>query len=143
MLLENKLDNKTIKRLREVTQIMIGYDYYIMHDPLHQQRFTEQLNMFSERLDDLILHARRFEPQRIPLEVLDEIAITIGELALVLSDHLAIEHTQALARKVISQAKGLRQGVRSGSLSGEPLAGAVKALIEEVHLIIHDDKRAA
>jgi predicted DNA-binding protein (UPF0251 family) len=122
---------------------MKGYDYYIMHDPLHQQRFTEQLNMFSERLDDLILHARRFAPQHIPLEVLDEIAITIGELALVLSDHLAIEHTQALARKVISQAKGLRQGVRSGALSGEQLAGAVKALIEEVHLIIHEDKRAA
>ena len=99
--------------------------------------------MFSERLDDLILHARRFGPQHIPLEVLDEIAITIGELALVLSDHLAIEHTQALARKVISQAKGLRQGVRSGALSGEQLTGAIKSLIEEVHHIIHEDKRAA
>lgn len=78
-----------------------------------------------------------------PLEVLDEIAITIGELALVLSDHLAIEHTQALAREVISHAKGLRQGVRSGELSGAQLAGAVGALIEELRLIISEDKRAA
>jgi len=114
-----------------------------MHDALHQQRFTQQLNQFSERLDDLLLNARGFEPQQIPLEFLDETAIIVGELTLLLSDHLAVHHTQALAHRVISQAEGLRQGVRSGALSREQLTGAISALSEEVQLIISEDKRAA
>ena len=114
-----------------------------MHEPLHQQRFTRLLNQFSERLDDLLLNARRYDSKRIPLEILDEIAITIGELTLVLSDHLAVHHTQALAHKIISHAEGLRQGVRSGALSKDQLAGAIGGLIEEVQLIILEDKRAA
>jgi predicted DNA-binding protein (UPF0251 family) len=114
-----------------------------MHEPLYQQRFTRLLNQFSERLDDLLLNARQYDPKHIPLEILDEIAITIGELTLVLSDHLAVHHTQALAQKVISHAEGLRQGVRSGALSKDNLAGAIGALIEEVQLIILEDKRAA
>lgn len=114
-----------------------------MHGALHQQRFTQQLNQMSERLNDLLLKARGYEPQHIPLEVLDETAIIVGELTLVLSDHLAVHHTQALAHKVISHAEGLRRGVRSGELSREQLAGAIRALSEEVQLIISEDKRAA
>jgi hypothetical protein len=114
-----------------------------MHEPLYQQRFTRLLNQFSERLDDLLLNARQYDPKQIPLEVLDEIAITIGELTLVLSDHLAVHHTQALAHRAISHAEGLRQGVRSGELSKDQLAGAIGALIAEVQLIILEDKRAA
>ena len=64
----------------------------IMHDALHQQRFTQQLNQFSERHDDLFLNVRGYEPQHIPLEVLDETAIIVGELTLLLSDHLAVHH---------------------------------------------------
>jgi hypothetical protein len=114
-----------------------------MHDPLHQQRFTQKLNQFSVRLDELIFNARSHDPKNIPLEVLDEIAVTVGELTLVLSDHLAVQHTQALAHKVISHAEGLRRGMRCGQLSSEQLVGAVGVLIEEVHLIIYEDKRAA
>jgi hypothetical protein len=109
----------------------------------HQQRFTQLLNQFSEKLDDLLFSARRQDPNQIPLEILDEIAVTIGELTLVLSDHLAIEHTQALAHKIISSANELRQGMRSGQLSSEQLAGAIGALIGEIHQILFEDKRAA
>jgi hypothetical protein len=119
------------------------YDRYIMHDPLHQQRFTQKLNQLSVRLDELIFNARSHDPKNIPLEVVDEIAVTVGELTLVLTDHLAIQHTQALAHKVISHAEGLRRGMRSGDLCGAQLAEAVGALIEEVHLILYEGKRAA
>jgi hypothetical protein len=114
-----------------------------MHAPLHHQRFTQLLNQFSEKLDDLLLNARSYDPKNVPLEILDEIAVTIGELTIVLSDHLAIERTQGLAQNLISSAKELRQGMRTGQLSAEQLAGAIGALIEEVHLMLHEDKRAA
>jgi hypothetical protein len=114
-----------------------------MHAALHHQRFTQLLNQFSEKLDDLLSNARRFDPKSIPLELLDEIAVTIGELTLLLSDHLAIEHTQTLAQKIISRANELRQGMRSGELSSEQLSGAIGALIREIHLILFEDKRAA
>jgi hypothetical protein len=114
-----------------------------MHAARHQQRFTQLLNQFSDKLDELLLNARRHDPNHIPLETLDEIAVTIGELTLVLSDHLAIEHTQALAHKVISRANELRHGMRSGELASEQLTGAIGALINEVHLILFEDKRAA
>ena len=115
----------------------------IMHAALHQQRFTQLLNQFSEKLDDLLLNVRRYDPKHIPLEILDETAVTIGELTLLLSDHLAIQHTQALAHKIISSANELRQGMRSGELSSEQLAGAIGVLIGEIHLILFEDKRAA
>jgi hypothetical protein len=109
----------------------------------HQQRFTQLLNQFSEKLDDLLLNVRRHDPEHIPLEILDEIAVTIGELTLVLSDHLAIEHTQALAHKIISRANALRQGMRSGELTSEQLADTTGALINEIQLILFEEKRAA
>jgi predicted DNA-binding protein (UPF0251 family) len=114
-----------------------------MHDSLHQQRFTHLLNQISERLDELLLNARRFAPLHIPLEIMDEIAITIGELTLVLSDHLAVQHTQALAHKMISHAEKLRRALRSGELSQEQLAEAIGTLTEHLHRIIVEDKRAA
>ena len=115
-----------------------------MHDPFHQHRFTQQLNEFSARLDCLIESARSYGAKGIPLEVLDEIAVTVGELALVLSDHLAVHRqTRAAAHSVISHAEVLRKGMRSGGLSGEQLVEAIGALIEEVHLILQEEKRAA
>jgi predicted DNA-binding protein (UPF0251 family) len=114
-----------------------------MHDSLHQHRFTHLLNQTSVRLDDLLLETRRFEPQLIPLEILDEIAITIGELTLILSDHLAVQHTQVLAHKMISQAEELRRALRSGVLSKEQLAQAIETLTEHLHRMIVQDQRAA
>ncbi|HKC63835.1 MAG TPA: hypothetical protein VKB86_09370 [Pyrinomonadaceae bacterium] len=115
-----------------------------MQDPFCHYRFTQRLNEFSDRLDCLILTARSYCANNIPLEILDEIAVTIGELALVLSDHLALHRqTQDAAHSVISHAEVLRKRMRSGGLSGEPLVEAIGALIEEVHLILQEEKRAA
>jgi len=59
----------------------------------HHHRFTHLLNQTSDRLEDLLLNARRFEPRLIQLVILDEIAIKIGELTLILSDHLSLSST--------------------------------------------------
>ena len=114
-----------------------------MPGAFHHHRFSAQLHQFSQRLDELILHARRFDAQHIPLEILDEMAITIGELTLLLSDHLAVEHTQALAQKMISDAERLRQAMRAGKLSKEQLADAIEVLTQQLYRMIAEDKRAA
>ncbi|MDQ3816826.1 MAG: hypothetical protein M3362_03920 [Acidobacteriota bacterium] len=115
-----------------------------MHDPFHQHRFTQQLDEFSARLDSLIKSARSYGAKNIPLEILDEMAITVGELALVLNDHLVLHHhTQGAAQQLISNAEGMRRKMRSGVLLGEQLVEAIGALIEEVQFILHEEKRAA
>ncbi len=115
-----------------------------MYDPFHQHRFTQRLVEFSARLDSLIESARSYGAKNIPLEVLDEIAVTVGELALVLSDHLVVHHhTQGAAHEAISHAEGMHRKMRSGTLFGEQLVEAIGALIEEVQFILYEEKRAA
>jgi hypothetical protein len=114
-----------------------------MHDTFHQQHFTHLLKKFSERLDELLLEVRHYEPQLLPVELLDEIATTTGELMLVLQDHLSGRNTSELSHRAASHARHLREDVRSRELPNEQLAVAIGALSEEVNLIIREDKRAA
>jgi hypothetical protein len=114
-----------------------------MHDTFHQQHFTHQLKRFSERLDDLLMEVRHYEPQLLPVELLDEIATTTGELMLLLKDHLTGQYTSELSHKAASHARHLREDVRSRELPNEQLAVALCNLSEEVNLIIREDKRAA
>jgi len=114
-----------------------------MHDTFHQQHFTQLLKKFSDRLEDLLLEVRHYEPQLLPVELLDEIATTTGELMLVLKDHLSGPRTSELSDKVASHARHLREDVRSRELPNEQLALAIRNLSEEVSLIIREDKRAA
>ena len=114
-----------------------------MHDTFHQQHFTALLKKFSERLDDLLMEVRHYEPQQLPLELLDEIATTTGELMLLLKDRFAGPHTSALSDQVVSHARHLREEVRSRELPNDRLAIAIHDLSEEVNLIIREDKRAA
>jgi hypothetical protein len=114
-----------------------------MHDTFHQQHFTHLLKRFSDRLDDLLLEVRQYEPQSMPIELLDEVATTTGELMLVLKDHLSGQQTSQLSQQVASHAGHLRADVRSRELPNDQLAIAIRNLSEEVNLIIREDKRAA
>jgi hypothetical protein len=114
-----------------------------MHDTFHQQHFTHLLKQFSGRLEELLLEVRHYEPQLLPVELLDEIATTTGELMLVLKDHLSGPRPSELSDKVASHARHLREDVRSRELPNEQLALAIHNLSEEVSLIIREDKRAA
>ena len=114
-----------------------------MHDTFHQQHFTHLLKKFSERLDELLMEVRHYEPQQLPVELLDEIATTTGELMLLLKDHFAGPHTSALSNQVASHARHLREEVRSRELPNDQIAVAIRDLSEEVNLIIREDKRAA
>jgi hypothetical protein len=114
-----------------------------MHDTFHQQHFTHLLKQFSERLDELLLEVKHYEPQLLPVELLDEIATTTGELMLLLKDHLSGQRPSELSDKVASHARHLREDVRSRELPNEQLALAIRNLSEEVSLIIREDKRAA
>lgn len=114
-----------------------------MHDTFHQQHFTRRLKGFSERLDDLLMEVRHYEPQQLPVELLDEIATTTGELMLVLKDYLTGEHASALSQQAAAHARHLREDVRSRELPNDQLAFAIRKLSEEVDLLIREDKRAA
>jgi predicted DNA-binding protein (UPF0251 family) len=111
-----------------------------MHDPL---RLTHMLEHSSQRLDQLLSDVRRFEPQLVPVELLDEIAATIGELTLVLMDHHTGHHSKEVATRLIAHAQRLRKDLRSRELSKEQIAVAIGALGEEVNRMIRQDKRAA
>lgn len=113
-----------------------------MHHP-RQQQFFHSLEEFSRRLDQLLTELRRYEPRLIPIELLDELAGTVGELTVALSDHLAAPHSRDLLRSVISHARDLRHDVRSQELPRERIAVAVGALGEEIERMIREDKRAA
>lgn len=114
-----------------------------MHDALHQHRFSKLLKQSSQKLDLLLDEIRPFEPQLIPLELLDEIASTIGELTLVLSDHLALDQNQELAHRVVVLAHRLHKDVRSQQLPKEQIALAVGSLTQELNRLLLEDKRAA
>lgn len=114
-----------------------------MQDGFHHQRFTQSLEGFSARLDNLLLEMRRFEPSRIPVELLDECASTLGELMLVLIGHKDIDGAKGYAGQAASDAQRLREAVRGGGLHSNQIAEAINALREELGTIIHEDKRAA
>ena len=111
-----------------------------MQDILRHQRFTQQLVRFSDKLDDLMLELRRFEPTRVPAELLDEMASTLGELMLVLIEH---KDGATSTGRAASDAQHLRQAVRLGQLQYSQITEALGTLRQELGVVIHEDKQAA
>jgi hypothetical protein len=114
-----------------------------MQDAIYHQRFTQSLERFSARLDDLLLEVRRFEPSLIPAELLDEIASTLGELMLVLIEHKNIDGVTGFAGRAASNARHLRETLRLGQLQPKQFTEAITALLQELGDVIHQDKQAA
>lgn len=79
----------------------------------------------------------------MPVELLDEIAATTGELMLVLLDYQSAHKAEELVREVISHAQCLRQSLRSQILRADELTADVSSFNEDVGLIIRDSKLAA
>lgn len=114
-----------------------------MQDALRHQRFTQSLERFSTRLDELLGEIRRFEPSFIPAELLDETASTLGELMLVLVEHQRIDGARGFTARAASDARRLREALRFGQLQSNHLTKAMTALLQELGAVIHQDKQAA
>lgn len=115
-----------------------------MQDALYHQRFTQSLEHFSARLDDMLLDVRRFDPSLIPAELLDEIASTLGKLMLVLIEHKSSDGVNGFTRRAASDTRRLREVLRFGYLlQSNQLTEAMHALREELGVVIYEDKQAA
>jgi hypothetical protein len=114
-----------------------------VQDAIYHQRFTQSLKQFSERLDELLMEMRRFEPSHVPAELLDEVASTLGELMLVLVENKNVHGAKGFTGRAASDARLLREGVRFGGLQSSQITEAIGALREELAAAIHEDKQAA
>ena len=108
-----------------------------------QQLFTQHLESFSARIGALLEEVGRHRAHELPVELLDELAGTTGELLIVLTDYQSFHGADQLTRTVISDAQRLRESIRSRLLQSEQLIAAIGALADEVYQIIREDKRAA
>lgn len=114
-----------------------------MQEILHHQRFTQSLGSFSNRLDDLMMEMRRFEPTLIPAELLDEMASTLGELMLVLVEHKGRDGARTSTSRAASDAQNLREAIRHGRLQHNQITETLGTLCQELVTVIHEDKQAA
>jgi hypothetical protein len=114
-----------------------------MTDASHSQRLTQLLEHSSAQLDELLRQLKLHEPQSMPVELLDEIAATTGELMLVLLDYQSAHKSEELVREVISHAQGLRRSLRSHQFRTDELSADVSSFNDDVSLIIRDSKLAA
>lgn len=114
-----------------------------MTDALHSPRLTHLLEHFSAQLDELLRQLQLHHSQAIPVELLDEIAVTTGELMLVLLDYQSAHKSEELVQEVISHAQVLRQALRSSQPQTEELTANVSSFNKDVGLIIRDSKLAA
>lgn len=114
-----------------------------MTDALHSQRLTHLLEHFSAQLDELLSQLRLHDSHALPVELLDEIATTTGELMLVLLDYQSAHKSEEMVRQVISHAQGLRQALRSHQTQTDELTANVSSFKDDVSLIIRDSKLAA
>ena len=112
-----------------------------MPDRLQHQRFTHGMRLLSDRLDTLLAQVRQ-DPQHVSLDLLDELATTIGELTLVLSEQLAAHRPPALAQQLIAHAETLRRDARATGTS-EQIASALSAVCAEVDQLLEAERQAA
>ena len=114
-----------------------------MQDAPYHQRFTQSLDRFSTRLDDLLSEIHRFEPSSIPAELLDETASTLGELMLVLIEHKNLNGAKGFTGRAATDAQRLRDALRYGELHSKQITEALDALLATLGTVIHEDKQAA
>jgi pentose-5-phosphate-3-epimerase len=106
-----------------------------------QLHFTRSLEHFSMRLDELLESACLHQSQ-LPPELIDEIALTTGELMLVMTNYPG-HHGDELIREVLSHAKSLRERLRVGESPGDQVTKDCDSFRQEVAQLLIDSKRAA
>lgn len=105
----------------------------------HHHIQTEKLARFSVRLEELFSEISSRGSETLPPELSDEIAVTAGEIMLVLADHRGEE----LVRETLDDARRLRQAARTQCPRREQVCEAGAALTRDVSLIIREERRAA
>lgn len=113
-----------------------------MTTSIHERVLTSSLERHCARLEELSVQVRYLLPRLTP-DLLDEIAVTIGELMLVLFDLQSAHPSEEAIRHAVSDARGIREAVRSQKTQHEQIATAVAVLIGEVDQIIREEKQAA
>jgi hypothetical protein len=110
-------------------------------DVARQLHFTRSLEHFSKRLDEL-LESARLHQSPLPLELLDEIAFTTGELMLVMTNYPG-HHEDKLIREVLSHARSLRERLRVDHLEGDDVTKDCDSFRQEIAQLVIDSKKAA
>jgi hypothetical protein len=110
-----------------------------VYDTARQLHFTRSLEYFSSKLDELIksAHQSSFNP-----ELVDEIAFTIGELMLVMTNYPG-HHEDELIREVLSHARSLRERLRIGESQGDQVTKDCDSFRQEIAQLLRDSKKAA
>jgi hypothetical protein len=112
-----------------------------MFDVARQLHFTRSLEHFSQRLDELLESARLHQSQ-LPLELIDEIALTTGELMLVMTNHPG-HHEDDSVQEVLSHAKDLRERLRVNHLQDDVMTKDCDSFRREIAQRLIDSKKAA
>jgi hypothetical protein len=112
-----------------------------MFDVARQLHFTRSLEHFSMRLDELLESARLHQSQP-PLELIDEIAFTTGELMLVMTNYPG-HHKDELIQEVLSHAKSLRERLRVDHLQSDEVTKDCDSFRREIAQLLIDSKKAA
>lgn len=112
-----------------------------MSQAARQLHFTQALELFSSRLNELLLSARSFK-SNLPAELLDEIAYVTGELTIVLTNHDG-HQDEGPIKEVLNLAQSLRQHLRSNQLRGEQIIQAFDPFRNKIEQLLGRGKMAA
>ena len=112
-----------------------------MFDVARQLHFTRSLEHFSKRLDELLDNAR-IHQSPLPLELIDEIAFTTGELMLVLTNYPG-HHEDESIQEALSHAKSLRERLRVGLSQDDQVPKDCDSFMQEIAQLLRDNKKAA
>lgn len=112
-----------------------------MFETARQLHFTHSLERFSERLDDLLCRAQQSQPHLTP-ELIDEIAVTTGELMLVLMNHPSDLEEESVG-EALAHAKRLREHLRIDQRERDHLTLECQEFSREIALLVSESKKAA
>jgi hypothetical protein len=112
-----------------------------MFDIARQLHFTHSLQRFSEPLDDLLFRAQQSSPH-LPPELIDEIALTTGELMLVLMNHSSFLKEEAV-HEALAHAKRLREHLRINERERDRVTEECLDFSREIARLVSESKKAA
>lgn len=104
----------------------------------HHHFHLDKLSRFTAHLEDLFADLR-LSQEDAPPELADEIAVTAGEIMLLLAAHSDDE----LVRETLDVARRLREAARTVQPRRTQLVETGAALTNDVARIIREEKRAA
>ena len=105
----------------------------------HHHFHLDKLSRFSIHLEELFSSLRACREDAALPELVDEIAVTAGEIMLLLADHGEDE----LVRETLADARRLREAARTMRPGRAELVEAGTTLTKDVARIIREEKRAA